>query len=88
MEEFQSKYPKLAGNARRIHTSEDMEWDTSYETYLRGELLTYSDPMLVMYGRFITQLVNEDKNLAEQIMLNTVLLYGYTGLEEAEEALS
>lgn len=88
MEEFQSQYPKLAGNARSIHTSEDMEWDTSYETYLRGELLTYSDAMLIMYGRFITQLVQEGNNLAEQIMLNTVLLYGYKGLEEAEQALS
>lgn len=88
MEEFQKQYPKLAGNARQIHTSEDTEWDTSYETYLRGELLTYSDVMLVMYGRFITLRVQEKKNLAEEIMRNTVLLYGYEGLEAAEQALS
>ena len=88
MEEFQKQYPKLAGNARQIHTSEDTEWDTSYETYLRGELLTYSDVMLVMYGRFITLKVQEEKNLAEEIMRNTVLLYGYEGLEAAEQALS
>lgn len=88
MEEFQRRYPKLTGNARVIHTSEDTPWDTSYETYLRGELLTYTDTMLVMYGRFITQLVKEEKNLAELTMKNTTLLYGYEGLEAAEQALS
>lgn len=88
MEEFQSRYPKLTANARVIHTSEDTAWDTSYETYLRGELLTYTDTMLVMYGRFVALLIQEGKNLAEMILTNTTLLYGYEGLEAAEEALS
>lgn len=88
MEEFQSQYPRLASNARRIHTSEDTPWDTSYETYLRGELLTYSDRMLVMYGRFVAQLMKEERNLAELIMRNTTKLYGYESLAAAEIALS
>lgn len=88
MEDFQSRYPKMASNARTIHTSEDTAWDTSYETYLRGELLTYSDTMLVMYGRFVTQLAREGKNLAEMILTNTALLYGYESLDAAETALS
>ena len=50
MEAFANEYPGMASNARRIHTSEDMPWDTSYETYLRGELSTYSDCMLKLYG--------------------------------------
>ncbi|MBQ8147872.1 MAG: DUF4125 family protein [Lachnospiraceae bacterium] len=87
MEEFERKCPKLAKNARSIHTSEDTPWNTSYETYLRGELLTYSDNMLVMYGRFVAQLARENKNLAEMTMEHTVLLYGYAGLKEAEQAL-
>lgn len=37
MEEFAADYPYLAGNARSIHTYEDKGWDTSYETYLRGD---------------------------------------------------
>lgn len=88
MEEFSRNYPKLAGNARVIHTGEDTAWDTSYETYLRGELLTYSDTMLVMYGRLIAQYAGEHKNLATAIMNQTVLLYGYRNLEEAEQAMS
>ena len=39
MEDFAKQYPNLAGQARKIHTAEDTEWQTSYETYLRGELL-------------------------------------------------
>ena len=53
MEEFAKEYPKMAGNARSIHTSEDNEYNTSYETYLRGELGTYSEETFVLYGRFI-----------------------------------
>lgn len=88
MEAFQERYPKLTSNARVIHTSEDTPWDTSYETYLRGELLTYTDTMLVMYGRFVAQLMQEGKNLAEMILKNTTLLYGYESLDAAEQALS
>lgn len=87
MEEFAEKYPKMAGNARSIHTYEDTEYDTSYETYLRGELSTYSDEMLGMYGAFIVRLVGEGRNLAYLTMENTAKLYGYKSLEDAESAL-
>ncbi len=87
MEEFAKAYPKAAGNARKIHTAEDTPFDTSYETYLRGELLTYSDETLDLYGRFIARLCRENKNLAEMIMTNTAHLYGYSSLQELEEKL-
>ena len=69
---------------RSIHTWEDNTYNTSYETYLRGELLTYSDETLRMYGEYIVKLNNEGKNLAELIVTNTALLYGYTSLLEME----
>lgn len=87
MEEFARNYPKMAGNARSIHTYEDNAYNTSYETYLRGEMGTYSDEMLELYGRFIVKLFKEQKNLAKMIMTNTALLYGYPSLEEAETML-
>lgn len=87
MEEFAEQYPKMADNARTIHTYEDSEFDTSYETYLRGEMGTYSDDMLMLYGRFVAGLAGEGKNLAKMIMTNTALLYGYDSLEAAEKAL-
>ncbi|MBQ9278097.1 MAG: DUF4125 family protein [Lachnospiraceae bacterium] len=87
MEEFAAKYPKMAGNSRSIHTYEDSHYNTSYETYLRGEISTYSDDTLVLYGRFIAKLNQDGKNLAFMIMSNTAKLYGYASVDEAEEKL-
>lgn len=87
MEEFAADYPCLAGNARSIHTYEDSGWDTSYETYLRGEISTYSDKMLELYGRYIAAHAAAGKNLAAEIMGNSARMYGYGSLEDAEEGL-
>lgn len=87
MEEFAGEYPKTAGNARSIHSIEDTSYNTSYETYLRGELSTYSDETLDLYGRFIAQLCKEDKNLAKMTMTNTAFFYGYGSLDELEKKL-
>ena len=87
MEEFAKEYPNMAGNARSIRTSEDKVFNTSYETYLRGELGTYSEKMLMLYGRFVAQLAKEGKNLAKMTMENTAKLYGYESLELAEKSL-
>lgn len=84
MEEFAAGYPRLAGNARTIHTAEDLPYDTSYETYLRGELGTYSDKMLEMYGRYIVEHAKSGKSVAREIMANTIKFYGYENFEEAE----
>lgn len=87
MEEFAEKYPKMAGNARSIHTYEDSAYNTSYETYLRGEISTYSDYTLVLYGRFIVNIKNSGQNLAYIIMNNTAIAYGYKSVEDAESKL-
>ncbi len=84
MEEFAESYPALAGNARKIHTWEDDPFDTSYETYLRGELGTYSDKMLELYGRYVVEYARAGKNPAYDIMQNSVKMYGYADVEEAE----
>ena len=87
MEEFAKNYPKMAGNARLIHTYEDTPYETSYETYLRGELGTYSEELLNLYARFIVSLSGEHKNLAYMTMDNTAKLYGYENVEDAENRL-
>lgn len=88
MEAFAKEYPYMAGNARTIRKETDNPWNTSYETYLKGELLTYSDRTLALYGRWIVDLKQAGENLAKQIMTNTALLYGYASLDAAEEALA
>ena len=87
MESFAKQYPKMAGNARVIHTAEDTLNETSYETYLRGEIGTYSDATLLLYGRFIALLAQEGKNLAYETMNNTAQLLGYRDVADAESKL-
>lgn len=85
MESFAEQYPMLAGQARTVHTYDDKFYDTSYETYLRGEISTYSDKMLELYAGFIVGLAQEDKNLARMTMENSCKLYGYDSLDAAEK---
>lgn len=85
MEEFAKLYPKLAGNMRSIHTSSDTSFNTSYETYLRGELCTYSEKTMLLYASFIIGLLKAGRNLAIETMGNTAKLYGFETLKEAEE---
>ena len=87
MEEFAKQYPALAGQARSIRSREDHLYNTSYETYLRGEISTYSDKMLELYGRYVVEYARAEKNLAYEIMSHTAGLYGYVGLDAAEAAL-
>ena len=87
MEEFAAEYPPLAENARSIHTAQDNECNTSYETYLRGELGTYSDKMLELYGRYIVKYAGEGRNPVYDIMENSVKMYGYQSLQEAAEKI-
>ena len=85
MDEFAVRYPKLSANMRSIHTSQDNAWNTSYETYLRGELCTYSEKTFMLYASFIIGLMKAGRNLAVETMSNTVKMYGYANLQEAEE---
>lgn len=81
VEELAKEYPRVVANARNLHTYEDNVIDTSYETYLRGEISTYSDKMLQLYAGYVIQCVREGINIARVTMENTAKLYGYEGLE-------
>ncbi len=87
MEEFAKEYPKAAGEARSIHTSEDTPYNTSYETYLRGEISTYSDTTLSLYGRFVADCAATGRNIAAETIGNSALLYGYASLDDMESKL-
>lgn len=87
MENFAKEYPKMAGNARSIHSDEDNAFNTSYETYLRGEISTYSEGMLIEYGMFVAALISEGKNPAYLVMEQTAHLYGYVSVEDVERKM-
>lgn len=87
VEEVAKTYPKVVGNARDLHTYEDNPVNTSYETYLRGEISTYSDKMLQLYGAYVVEYIQAGKNIAQDVMTNTARLYGFRDMEEFEKAL-
>lgn len=87
MEEFAAQYPHLADQARSVRSTEDNLYNTSYETYLRGEISTYSDKMLELYGRYVVEYAAANKNIAFAIMENSAHLYGYESLDAAERFL-
>ncbi|MFP1691097.1 DUF4125 family protein [Gardnerella vaginalis] len=82
--DFRERYPHLGLAMRVLKTSEDTEENTSFETYLRGELSTYSDDTFAKYQRFVNNLRAENLNLTQMIITNTVHMYGYDSLESAE----
>ncbi len=58
-----NKYPNLVNCMRNVFTINDSIDDTSYETYLRGELYTYSDDLLTQYAKFIVINKQSDVNI-------------------------
>lgn len=84
--DFRGRYPKLGAAMRVLTTAEDTPEDTSFETYLRGELGTYSDRTMALYEAMVENLQAAGRNLTEQTVANTVRLGGFADLEEAEAA--
>lgn len=83
---FRERYPKLGRAMRVLTTAEDTADATSFETYLRGELGTYSERTLDLYRAFVERLAGERRNLTEETIANTVRLGGFRDLMEAESA--
>ena len=88
LEEMAQRYPHLAGRGRPIHRSEDTPYATSFETYLWGELATYSLKTLQKYEAYVQQLEAQGRNMNLMVLENTTKQYGYASLEEAEQALA
>ncbi|WP_094660477.1 DUF4125 family protein [Pseudoscardovia radai] len=84
--DFAARYPRLGAGMRRLRTSDDTRDATSFETYLRGELGTYSQHTLDLYDAMIDDDVRLGRNLTELTIYNTVLLGGFASLDEAEHA--
>ena len=84
MAEYEEKYPVFSLGNRELRTSSDTPEETSFETYLRGELYTWSSETVGLYREFIRRIKEEGKNLALLTMETMVKSYGYRDLDEAE----
>ena len=83
---FRERYPKLGQAMRVLTTAEDTADATSFETYLRGELSTYSDRTVALYDNLIARFTTENRNLTEETIRNTVEIAGFNDLDDAETA--
>ena len=83
--ETMEKYPRITNKGRKLYSESDTPEYTSIETYLRGELLSYSEKTLQLYYDYVKNCKIENKNLAEKNLENIVKHKGYKSLEEAEK---
>ena len=86
-EELTGKYPDIARRGRPIYSSEDTLYTTSIETYLRGELATYSLRTLKLYYENILNQKSEAINGSEVILGHVMESYGFKSLQIANEIL-
>jgi len=87
-EDLARRFPRLNGQGRAIHSSDDSAWGTSVETYLRGEFMTYSVKTLRLLLAHAEECKASHANRAEAELLNQVRGYGYASLEAAEASLA
>lgn len=84
---LEKAYPKLAKAGRPLSAEADTHVYTSIETYARGELKTYSKETLRLYLDEVRNLRARGVNMAVLVREETVKLYGYKSLEDAENRL-
>jgi hypothetical protein len=84
-QELIEKYPYLVKRGRPLFSSEDSVSVTSTETYLRGELATYSFKTLELHLEHIQKEQTENINGAAITLLYMMKQYGFSSLEEANE---
>ena len=84
-EELVAKYPYILQRGRPIHSAEDTLFATSLETYLRGELSTFSLQTLQLYLDHLQKLQSENINGSALTLEHTLKRYGFSSLEQANQ---
>jgi hypothetical protein len=83
--EMFSSYPHFMAGARPLSEADDSAMKTSFETYLKGELETYSNNTLSLLHRDLRKLVEKGMNGSKMVYEQLVREMGYGSLEEVEE---
>jgi hypothetical protein len=79
------KYPNLGRKGRPVRTCDDSRYGTSFETYLRGEVKTYSPATIGKLHMFTMLQKAEGINAVERELSRQVRWYGFATLEQAEK---
>jgi hypothetical protein len=78
------RYPAIMGRARPLDGAADNRWMTSFETYARGELETYSNATLAALHADLHNLLASNINASEWIYQLQAERSGFASLEAAE----
>jgi hypothetical protein len=79
-------YPNFMAGARPLSEADDSSLKTSFETYLKGELETYSDNTLSLLYRDLRNIAEKGLNGSKLVYDYLVKELGYGSLEETEQA--
>lgn len=87
--EMAREYPNLRKRGRVATTAEDgVMAGSSMESYLRGELYTYSMRTLELVLKETEEAKEKGESLVKQTIANETAFYGYKSLEDAEARYS
>lgn len=86
-EALADRYPNVIRRGRPIRSSEDSLHVTSAETYLRGELATYSVETLRLLADHVRTLREDGENGSERILDHVMRRHGFVSLDEANQKL-
>lgn len=81
--EMDEMYPNLARRGRPA-TEVGADGTVSREIYARGEMRTYSVPLLILYGKMLRAADAAGRNLAIEERDAMVRKYGFKSIEDAE----
>jgi hypothetical protein len=86
-EEVITNYPNMMSGARPLSNCQDSTNVTSFETYLGGELETYSDKTIGLLYKDICDKIRKKINMAEEVYTILVKEQGYGSIRKAERAI-
>ena len=87
-EEMFRKFPAFMGGARPISEAAGGSGTTSFETYLKGELESYSDRTLELLHADMAAKLARGVNMSEEVYEYLARESGYSSLAEAERTLA
>jgi hypothetical protein len=85
--ETDTNFPVFRSHGRPLAREQDTPYTTSFETYLRGELRSYSATTISLYHSFVLSCKESGRNLARENADFIAHAYGYSSLEAAENTL-
>lgn len=84
---FITRHPYLMQGGRPLAKEQDAPGQTSFETYLRGELETYSDKTLDLLHGDMLALQESGSSLSEATYRHLAKQWGFDSLETLEQTL-